>query len=601
MLYWPTPLIILIITEHTKQESIYPTHYDPEDGETFDFIVVGAGSAGSVVANRLTEPSDWSVLVIEAGYDPPLPSDMPVLFPWLQKTEIDWRYKTEPGFGHCLGMEDQRCYWPRGKVLGGTSVINFMIYVRGNAKDYDGWARDGNVGWAYKDVLPYFKKSEDIRAEEVLDTPGYEYYHGKGGYLKVETWEKEEVQPLVDHFISGMHEIGHNLNKDCNGATQTGYATLQATQEDGRRCNTAKAFLAPIKKRNNLKICKGALATKILISEDGKTASGIEFTNRDGVSLKVFARKEVILSAGAVNSPQLLMLSGIGPRKHLEEHNITVVQDLPVGENLQDHVLTYGMVITLNYTKPDEGVVAAFLKYVFKKQTHLSGFGLGSLTAFIDLIDNDDNPDIQMYFVDFSQDFPGLKRILSDTGLRKDIRDQYAKLHSESYIVLVLTSLLNPYSKGRISLKSKDPTMQPKIEAGYFSNYKDIQTLLTTYDIATSLVKTTGLRRVNAELHEINVTECNRYPFASIAYRDCSLRYLTATTYHPSGTCKMGPASSSDSVVDPYLRVKGVNNLRVIDASIMPNIVRGNINAPVIMIAEKGSDLIKQTWLPKSD
>lgn len=295
----------------------------------YDFIVVGAGSAGAVIAARLSEIGNWSVLLLEAGGDETEISDVPALAGFLQLSEMDWKYQTKPHAhrAYCQAMIGDRCNWPRGKVLGGSSVLNAMVYVRGNKRDYDEWEAQGNLGWSYKDVLPYFTKSEDNRNPYLVKTG----YHGSGGYLTVQ--ESPWRTPLSLAFVKAGEELGYE-HRDCNGAEQSGFMLVQTTMRRGSRCSTSKAFLRPVRLRENLHIAKFAHATRVLIDSKTKRTYGVEFV-RENKRQIVFAKKEVILSAGAINSPQLLMLSGIGPAAHLAEFKIPVISDLPVGDNLQ--------------------------------------------------------------------------------------------------------------------------------------------------------------------------------------------------------------------------------------------------------------------------
>ncbi|KAJ9587730.1 hypothetical protein L9F63_018838 [Diploptera punctata] len=306
----------------------------------YDFIVVGAGSGGSVVANRLTEVPGWSVLLLEAGGDENFLTDIPLLASYTQFMGLNWGYTTERDDKFCRGMVQGRCRWPRGKVLGGTSVINYMIYTRGNKRDYDQWEKLGNKGWSYNDVFPYFLKSEDIGIRELLNSP----YHSTGGYLNVQ--EAAYKTPLSPAFLEAGRELGHRVG-DPSAESQLGFSYAQATIRNGTRCSASKAFLRPVRNRPNLYISKRAIVTKILINPKTNRAFGVEVVKNNRM-FKVRARREVILSAGVFNSPQLLMLSGVGPREHLEELGIPVLKDAKVGYNLQDHVSMAGLAFFVN-------------------------------------------------------------------------------------------------------------------------------------------------------------------------------------------------------------------------------------------------------------
>uniref|UniRef100_A0A1B6LHN9 Glucose-methanol-choline oxidoreductase N-terminal domain-containing protein n=1 Tax=Graphocephala atropunctata TaxID=36148 RepID=A0A1B6LHN9_9HEMI len=578
----------------------YPANYSPIDGEEFDFVVVGAGSAGAVVANRLTEIEGWRVLLVEAGGNPSKTSEVPALTEDLLGSNLDWQYITDPEEKVCLGMKNNSCYWPRGKVLGGSSSINFLLYNRGNAKDYDAWAEAGNVGWSYEDVLPYFKKSENMKAPEVMAIEGAERYHGTGGYLQVDSWFSEEIPSAVKIFRDGMEELGHPFNPDTNGKHQAGFTKLQGTLKDHRRCSVAKAFLSPVKDRGNLKVAKAKLATKILIDETTLTAHGVEIMDHEGNVLRVQTKKEVILSAGAVNSPQLLMLSGIGPRQHLIDLNLPAIKDSPVGENLQDHPQMIGLLITVNQSVsslPTTSSVESMFDYLMKGSSSLAVTGTNPYTSFINTVKGVDYPDIQTYQTHFNKNYTNqVKKFLKIFHLETDIENEILRINEDSYMIFLTASLLRPFGRGKILLKSSDPTTHPKILTGYLSDNRDIESFKRAYDFISQLVETKVFKSVGGKLHTISLPSCTTHPSQSFEFWACYLRHLTVTTYHPSGSCKMGPPRDPKTVVDPTLRVLGVKGLRVVDASIMPTVVSGNTNAPTIMIAEKASDLIKETW-----
>lgn len=578
--------------------SEYPEDYEPQPGEEFDFIIVGAGSAGSVVASRLSEVKAWKVLLLEAGGNPTKTSEIPGFTVLLQGSSIDWKYKTDSEEDNCLGMVDNRCKWPRGKVLGGTSTINGNLYVRGHPKDYNAWEEAGNTGWGYKEVLKYFKKSENLRAEKVKKLPNSGLYHGTGGMLQVSLFNNTELKGLLDAYAFGAKELGYAINPDCNGEAMLGFTNLQVTAVDGKRCSTAKAFLSPARKRKNLKVAKHSLATKILIDETSLTANGIEFINKNGKTIVVKAKNEIIISGGSINSAQLLMLSGIGPKQHLRDFDINVLKDLPVGENLQDHMLMLGLVVTFNFSKPVKGPIEDMFDYLSGPSGRLAHFGLLSGSTFINTEINDDLPEIQFHLLDIDQNNEdGVKAFITASNIKEEIGQSYIDANKNRYTVMTMPTLLRPKSRGRIMLESKDPRDSPKIIAGYLTHKDDIDNYLKAIEFVEKLVKTVPMRAFDAKVQKLDIPGCSQFEYPSKSYWTCSLKHLVATTYHPTTTCKMGPSSDPSTVVDPRLRVHGVKRLRVVDASIMPNIVSGNTNAPTIMIGEKAADLIKEDWI----
>ncbi|XP_050520622.1 glucose dehydrogenase [FAD, quinone] [Daktulosphaira vitifoliae] len=580
--------------------------YDPESRimdvqeiqEEYDFIVVGAGSAGAVVANRLSEIHNWTVLLLEAGGDETEISDVPSFVGYLQLSDMDWQYKTAPPSSenpYCLGMVHDRCNWPRGKVLGGSSVLNAMIYVRGNSRDYDNWAKAGNVGWSYKDVLPYFLKSEDNRNPYLSRTK----YHARGGYLTVQ--EAPWRSPLAAAFVTAGEELGYE-NRDINGRYQNGFMIAQTTSRRGSRCSTAKAFLRPIRLRSNLHVSMYSQVTKIVFEYSGGVprASAVQYL-KNGKKNIVYARKEIILSAGAIGSPQLLMISGIGPADHLKEMGIKVVNDLKVGHNLQDHVglggLTFIIDEPVTFKKSRFSTASVALEYIMNEQGPLTSAGVEGL-AFVNskYADPSGNfPDIQFHFAPSSVNSDG-EQIRKITGLRDAVYNIVYKplINAETWTILPL--LLRPKSSGWVRLKSKNPMTYPIIEPNYFAYPEDVEVLIEGIRIAFNVSNTAAFRKFNSRPLMTPMPGCTKFELFSDEYWECALRHFTFTIYHPAGTCKMGPETDSDAVIDPRLRVYGVKGLRVIDASMMPTIVSGNPNAPIIMIGEKGADLIKEDW-----
>ncbi|KAF5272031.1 hypothetical protein FQR65_LT05012 [Abscondita terminalis] len=577
-----------------------PVSIDKLDAE-YDFIVVGGGSAGSVVANRLTEVSNWKVLLIEAGGHETEISDVPIFSLFLHRSKLDWGYRTQPQSSACQAMTDQRCNWVRGKVLGGSSVLNTMLYIRGNRRDFDRWRDLGNDGWGYDDVLPYFIKSEDQRNPYLAKNTKY---HGTGGYQTVQ--DSPYNTPLGIAFLQAGQEMGYEI-RDINGEKQTGFALFQFTMRRGTRCSAAKAFLRPIRLRPNLHVSLWTHATKILIDPNTRRAYGVQLI-KNGVWQTVLAKKEVILSAGAINSPQLLMLSGIGPAPHLKEMEIPLIHDSPgVGNNLQDHIAAGGLTFLID--KPISLVVSRLSNLNVALRYAINGDGPLTSSVGIETVGfiptkyanrSDDWPDIEFMILSSSTNIDSGTQIKRAHGLSDEFYDAVFSSINGKDVFSVFPMILRPKSVGYIRLQSKNPLRYPLLYHNYLTHPLDVAVLREGIKATLAFGQTTAMKKFGSRFHDVPYPKCKNLPMYTDEYWDCAVRQYTLTIYHYSCTAKMGPPSDPFAVVDPKLRVYGVSGLRVIDASIMPYITSGNINAPVLMIGEKGSDLIKEYWLGRT-
>ncbi|XP_046560410.1 glucose dehydrogenase [FAD, quinone]-like [Haliotis rubra] len=552
----------------------------PELNATYDYIIVGAGSAGSVLASRLSEDGHVTVLLIEAGGDDrnQKTMDVPLLAPLNQQGIFDWAYRTEPQEHALMGLTEQRAIWPRGRVLGGTSQLNYMVYVRGNRHDYDGWAATGCEGWSYKDVLPYFKKSEDIQIPNLTKSD----YHGHEGPLTV---TGVSSIPLSDHIIKAGVEIGYN-ETDSNGESQEGFSRVQATIKNGERVSTSKAFLWPVIDRPNLHVLANSHVTKVMIYQ--KKAVGVEYV-KDGRLYRVRASREVILSAGVVGSPQLLMLSGIGPKKHLEEMKIPVHANLPVGERLEDHMnlpmeSTIKTPISLTERKIES--LGAMVEYMTLRSGYLANAGSETM-AFAKTKSDEPSPDVQLLYLCFSMS----RSIARALNIDSKVVDYYNWTSVEGFLTMPV--LLRPKSKGTIRLRSTNPFEHPVINPNYLSHPDDVKTLVRGIRLNQKLHQTKTFNEIGTKLDDRPFPTCTTMQYDTDEYWECYIRAMATTGNHQTGTCRMGKTSDPTTVVDPSLRVKGVAGLRVVDASIMPSSVSGNTQAPIIMIAEKAADIIK--------
>jgi choline dehydrogenase len=521
--------------------------------DTYDYIIVGAGSAGCVLAARLSENPHTRVLLLEAGgRDSPWEVRIPAAFSKLFKTAVDWDCSTEEE-PHLNG---RRLYWPRGKMLGGSSSMNAMIYMRGNHRDYDHWKELGNDGWGFRDVLPYFKKSENQER-------GASEYHGSGGPQNVA--DLRYVNPLTHAFLAAAGEIGIAANPDFNGATQDGAGLNQVTQKNGRRHSAADAYLRPASRRLNLRVVMRAHATRVMIAEN--RATGVSYS-RNGLLEEARAAGEVILAGGTIHSAQLLLLSGIGPPDELKRAGVEPLHDLPgVGKNLQDHpMVSVGYLCKQPVSLSTAETLPNFLRYIFFKRGPLVS-NVAEAGIFWRTRDGLQVPDMQLLFG------PAYYR---NHGLEK------RKEHAFGFG----PTLIAPVSRGSVTVRSTDPFEAAEIRANYLSTEAEMRVMINGVRLARKLAHANAFEQFCGE-------EVHPGPQATTD-EDITefLRAEVQTLYHPVGTCKMG--TDSMAVVDARLRVRGLDALRVVDASVMPRVIAGNTNAPTVMIAEKAVDMIRE-------
>lgn len=472
--------------------------------------------------------------------------------------------------------------------------MNGMVYFRGNRKDYNDWQDMGNPGWSFEEVLPYFKKSEDLRALQVLEID-HGQYHSTGGRLKVDNFFDE--LPLKNIFLKAAEELGYENLTDTNASKYIGFGLVQGTIDKGTRCSTAKAFLTNT--TNNLHVVKHSMVTEIILN-DRKQAVAVKFI-RKGQVYEARCTKEIIVSCGTINSPQLLMLSGIGPTEHLEEIGITTKIDLPVGKHLEDHMFIPTWIKLNQHTS--KGVSREeFLDQIYQMFLHhdgpLSGIGLTNIVGFINTLDEKElYPNTQIHFVYFpkndTQSLPVVTKVL---GFLEETRTSIIKANLETDIIMIMPNILNPLSNGEIKLKSKDPLDKPLIIPNYFYESQDMEVGLNAIHFFENFLRTKNMKDIQAEFIKLDLPNCRHTEYFTDDFWECMIRNIGTSEYHITGTVKMGSVYDSTSVVDARLKVHGIRGLRVIDASIMPKITSSNTNAPTIMIGEKGADMIKHDW-----
>jgi choline dehydrogenase len=532
--------------------------------KSYDYIIIGAGSAGCVLANHLSADANTSVLLLEAG-----PSDkrffiqMPIGYgKTFYQPKVNWMYTSKAS----AGLSGRASYWPRGKVLGGSSSINAMVYVRGHKKDFDDWESAGNPGWSYEDVLPYFKRMESWQH-------GADEFRGGSGPLKIAD-VSAKLHPLCKHFVAAGEAIGIDYNADMNGAKQEGVGYYQLTTHQGQRMSAARAYLKPARHRPNLTLVCNALVERIVF--DGKRAVAVDYQHKHKQH-RVNATKEIILSAGAVNSPQLLQLSGVGPKEVLQQAGVAQVHESPaVGQHLQDHLghsyFYRANQPTLNQQlRPWWGKLWQGMRYVFTRSGPLS-LSVNQAGGFVHTRKGLDRPNIQLYF--------------SPLSYTKAPVGERPMMNPDPFPAYLLgISNCRVKSEGAINIASNDPRVAPKIEPNYLTHKDEVQDLLEGVKLIRKLAQTAQLQAITLDEMSPGI-DCK-----SDAQLIEDIRNNADTVFHPCGTCRMGP-DPQDNVVDSNLKVHGLEGLRVVDASIFPNVVCGNINAATIMVGEKAADLI---------
>ncbi|XP_053689999.1 glucose dehydrogenase [FAD, quinone]-like [Sabethes cyaneus] len=568
---------------------------NPKIRKSYDFIIVGAGPAGCVMANRLSENPSVNVLLLELGKaEIPLTQDIPTLFLYQPSTDYNFGYITEPQTKGCLGMENRQCPWHNGRGLGGSSIINNMIYTRGNFRDFDSWNASGNPGWSYDDVLPYFIKAEDANLRDFQ----FNGYHGKGGYLSVEHSPYQTL--LLSAHIGGAQRIGLPYI-DYNTRKQIGASYTQFNTRRGIRWTAARGLLYPIRKRKNLHVLTRAWATEVMIDANTKTAYGVRYT-RNKNTFTVRAKREVILSAGAFESAKLLMLSGIGPEKHLRDLGIRVIQNLPVGETLYEHPGAIGPVFTVS--KPIDGNINIdaminlpnVVKYLFGKGPFTSALAEGLAyikTPFSPYPTEPEWPDVELIEVAIQtgdDPSPGAQNFYR---LDKQLLDSYFRPLYNVRAFMYLPMLMHTRTKGSLKLKSSNPYDHPIFNYQYFEDERDLEALVYGIKVILNITSQKPFTDLGVRLYTKKVPGCEQFELDTDEYWRCYVRILTCTYHHYVGTCKMGPATDPTAVVDSRLRVHGMKQLRVVDIGIVPSPPTAHTVAIAYMIGDKGADMVK--------
>ncbi|KAJ0172599.1 hypothetical protein K1T71_011738 [Dendrolimus kikuchii] len=584
-----SPLVRWILSALALSHAIQPTGWSKDfrlsGGERFDFIVVGSGSAGAIVAARLSEVPQWNVLLLEAGGDPPPTSVVPSLFSTLAHTEYDWDYKGQLDQDVGRSHSNSEIFMIRGKMLGGSSGLNYLIYSRGVPQDYDEWSHTA-PGWDWYSVLEEFKKLENLTDPSVFQDSYNANLHSKEGLVKVSRPNSDEINEI---FLNSFEEMGIKRVLENNGRDVYGVSPPHFTFAEGRRSSTAEAYLKSNINRPNLFVAKHARVTKILVNQYSSRAYGVEVLMRGGRIVNLFSNYEIIVSAGSIDSPKLLMLSGIGPRQELSKLNIDSIVDLPVGKNLHDHPF---VPMLFNGKFGTESALRNLLAI-----TKLDSFPVPLQCGFFKLNNSQligNKPEFQIFNAYIGAGIPVIVQYGCKIIINYDdsFCNSLVKANALNENAVMLFILLHPRSRGQLTLKSKNPLENPNIELGFFRDESDLATFVEGVKYIAKLANTTYFRKVKGSVAKTDVVACRHLKWGTDEYWRCFVKNTVGSMLHPVGTCKMGP----DGVVDERLRVHGVAGLRVADASIMPTITSGNTNAPAMMIGEKAASMIKQDY-----
>ncbi|KAL0860069.1 hypothetical protein ABMA27_010384 [Loxostege sticticalis] len=567
---------LLVVTGLQLTGYMWPPSATVTNGATYDFIIVGGGGAGSIIANRLTEESSLNILLIEAGGDPQLEAVLPGIFPTTVNSAVDFNFTSENDGYSSQNLKNGVAGLTAGKMLGGSTSLGHMNYVRGVPNDYAKWAKaTGDDSWNYWNLLPYFIRTEKLEDPDILASDTAQF-HGTNGFLRLTRQPSADNTPIFNAY----NELGINPVLNSNDpAFAIGISEPMLMIADGIRQSAAEAYLRPIADRPNFHLLKNTQVTKVLF-DDNKSAVGVEAVTSDGETITINARLEVILTAGVFNTPQLLMLSGIGPSEHLTSFDIPVISDLPVGQNLQDHIPA----TVVHTLAPGEPVTAPPNPHVFPVPLTIAYTALDMNQAY---------PDYQTINLVFPPDNIASVQICSIVfGYKDEICQGFFDGGSGKSTFFSISSMVQPESRGEVLLRSANPADPPVIKHGIYSNENDLHKMALYLQDFSRIVNTTAFRDMGAAMVELDLPQCNDLERNTYDYWKCYALNMSGTIWAYSSTCSMG------SVLDSNLRVKGVQRLRVADASAMPNIISGNANPAVMVIAEKAADLIKATYGP---